>query len=817
MHRIPNALRMSIEPGMRNFDIPASVSQVDAVSLRNHMTLRNACIEYRDSGGISWVKHSIPEASAGQSTDQIPCINRFYNRVGHNVSGTVVCYPIQITNTITGMIDMVTELLQESIDYGRLWVPYGTVKYTFTGEKDSEWSQGRNYATKEELHVLRLLYKSHPAPLSGNITHAAMEANHHESDEIYKDMFLYPHNAAMSVGLIGSLADNQCIDMSPGEEAKQPNRERRQYEPDMIGFICSGHTSHSGEAGRVRRVTCDTAVRILTQDTVDILRGLLRNNTLVTASSNDLSWTIFCMGIYCKVSSSQVEALCMEHRRLSYRNTYTKFSLHINKNIKFINISVSSGTLVKLTSSGCYADNIEVYYSDRTRCSIKPRISQQGPDFIRSCFSSYFCLEPYKDTNRPPRPLISSVQQPQAVCLPWCPGDAAVTPCYSFNPMLTSELYSKILEDIDSNNATVSAHLPGENVIVMYINSEFNYEDAIMVSRRYIDNAGFSTVSMCSYNVSQNEYIPPVGAVMCSRLSKWWKSRCQPGCTHDIEVLSQERTLTTGYTATGVVHSVTYLPNGDVNVRIRSHQHLQQGDKLSMGHGQKGVCNIRDYEDMPIAYNEKYGYVHADIVIAMSSIVTRQTNGVLYEACKAMSLAKNVSSLPAIVSACEVADVSDEFTAIYGDTMEPIMTAVTLSDGTISVEEAKVTVGINRVMNQTQMTRERHHISHTSAGKNSLRTVDGRVRGGGVAWGEMEVQSTSAAGLQSCDEEISERGDRVVVPCCTKCQRLGLLCTCTTEDNFVLTKLPYDLLVLDCVTAIVHNGSFQYKITPEFR
>lgn len=817
LHQHTVAADMTTDQGLRNFDVPASVSQVDAISLRGHMTLRNACLEYKHGGGISWVEHDVPEASAGQSADQIPCINRFQNCVGHVVSGVIMCYPIQMTNTIVDMISVLTERLQESIDYGKLWVPYGTVKYTFTGKRGYEWSQGGNYATKEELQVLKLLYSSHPAPLSGNTTHAAMEANHFDSDDVYKEMYLYPHNAAMSVGLIGSLADNQCIDMSPGEERKQPNREKRQYDSDMTGFICSGHTSHSGEAGRVRRVTCDTSVRILTQETVDILTSLLNDESLLTAATSDLSWTVFCMGIYCRVSASQMNRLCALHQRLSYGSQYTKFSLHIDTNHQFVNISVSSGALVKLTSSGRYADNVEVHYSHKIRGIIRPIINTTGPDFLRACFSSYFCLGPYMDKNRPPRPLISSVQQPQAVCLPWCPGDAAVAPCYSFNPMVVSDLYDKILGDVRAYETNFSCLLPGENVVVMYCNQMGNYEDAIEISQRYVDNGGFSTVSMCSYNVSQNEYIPPVGSVMCSKLSKWWKSPCQPECTHDPEELLTQRRITTGYTATGVVHSVTYLPNGDVNVRIRSHQHIQQGDKLSMPHGQKGVCNIRRHEDMPIAYSSKHGHIYPDIVVAMSSIVTRQTNGVLYEACKSMNLAKDLCSLPAVVSPCEVSDVSDEFTAVDGETLEPIMTALTLPDGTVVVQPAKVTVGINRVMNQTQMSRERHHISHTSPGKNSLRTVDGRGRGGGVTYGEMEEQTTSASGMHSCGEEISERGDRVVVPVCTTCQRLGLLCTCTTEDNFALTKLPYDLVVLDCVTAIVHNGSFQYKLAPELR
>ncbi|KAL4766725.1 hypothetical protein BDW60DRAFT_201920, partial [Aspergillus nidulans var. acristatus] len=506
---------------------------------------------------------------------------------------------------------------------------------------------------------------------------------------------------------------------------------------------------------------------------------------------------------------------CLQHRLRSLTGS-TSFSLHISDDLRFINISISSGTLIKQTSSGYYADNVETHFSSRVPGGIRPVIDTKGKDQHRACFSAFFNLIPYISSDRAPRPLISSVQTPQAVCLVWCPGNAAVSPCYTFDPIVTTPLYERIRQDLNSDEATISCHLPGENVTCMFLNLEYNYEDAIMISKRYLDNGGFSTMSMCSYNLPQSEYIPPVGSTMCGVLSRWWKSPCQAHCTHKIEDLTDGSTFTVGYKPTGVVHSVTHLGSGDINVRIKSYQQLQPGDKLSMGHGQKGIAVPIEYEDMPVAYSPKHGYIVPDIVMAMSSVITRQTNGVLYEAAKSLSLLHENSSIPSVVNACDIADVSDEFVAMSGVTGELYQTMIYDNNGNAKLEPTCVTVGFNRVMNQTQMSRERHQVSHVHVSKNTLRTPDGRARGGGVAWGEMEVQSTSSAGLQSCDCEIRERGDVIVGKWCQQCQRLGLLCTCTTEEYHVLAKASYDLVVVDCINAITQNGSFQYSLAPEF-
>lgn len=801
---------------LKDFSLPSNYSAIKAVSLSEHLVLRNACIEYRDNGGSQWVQNRLPEASAAQSTDQIPCLNRFDNIVGHMNFNETICFPIQRCNSYTVLCISLIDSLREAIETGRLWAVPGTVKYHFTGEEPIPWRQGPNAATPEELSILLKLRGSYP-PLSANTTHAAMEANHFTDTSDYSGIFLYPHNAAISVGLLGSLHDNQCIDMSPGEEKKKPNSDMRSYKSEFLGYVCAGHTSHSTEAGRVRRLACSTHVRLLTSETLVILAELHKYMSEHSKPQVNFSmWTVFCMGFYCEINDDEMKALCTFHRKHSLEGP-TKFSLHINVSEKFVNISISSGTVVKRTSSGYHADNIETHVSDRFRTSIRPRIDTKGKDQHRACFSAFFNLVPYISSDRAPRPLISSVQTPQAACLVWCPGNAAVQPCYTFNPMLTTPMYREIMNDLEDDTATVSCHLAGENVVCMYLNKMGNYEDAILVSQRYIDNGGFSTYSMCSYNLPQSEYIPPVGSVLCGKLSKWWKSPCQKGCTHDKDLLSSESSFVVGYKPTGVVYRITHLNSGDINVRVKSYQPLQPGDKLSMGHGQKGIAVPTPYEDMPRAYSAKHGIIVPDIVMAMSSVVTRQTNGVLYEAAKSLTCLHENAPLPQVIQPCETADVDDEFIAISGITGEPYRTILFDDNGNPRWENTLVTVGFNRVMNQTQMSRERHQISHVSAGRWSTRTTDGRARGGGVAKGEMEGQAMSSAGLQYCDDELSSRGDRVVTTCCTQCQRLGLLCTCTTEENSVPIAIPYDLIVFDSISAIVYNGSLQFQTAPEYR
>ena len=805
------------------FEFPQHKSYADGVTVSNHMTLRNACIDYRDAGGISWVNNPAPEMSAATSDEQVPCLNYFDNMVGHVHNGNIICFPIESHTSLLSMLGSLVDMLQVTVNMRKLWSVVGGQRYTL-GD-DGNWTTGdiitsseeyvpMRFASPEEAHILDLVYNANMTPLSASIIHAAMEAQHYTNMCDYGEIFKFPHGAAPSAGLIGSLHDNQCIDMSPGDDKKNPNADARVYHDEYRGFICAGHTSHSTEAGRIRRVACDVRVRILSQETIIDLQKLMESLSEVKRGSTN-KWTLFCMGQYTEITPNEFKCIISFHREISMQRA-TTFSIHISAELKLVTLSVSSGTLLKLCSSECWADNVETYFSAPTKAGIQPEIDEDGQDQLRANFSAFFNLVPFVSSDRAPRPLISSVQTPQAVCIPWCPGTASVAPCYAFSPIVTTPLYNDVLIDIQNDESNESSHLPGENVMTLYLNLPGNYEDAMLVSKRYVDNGGFSTSSICVYLLPQSEYVPPVGATLCSKLSVWWKSPCQPGCKHTIPyITAPAKMYCVGYVATGVVLSVSKQPTGDVSVRVRSHQQLQQGDKLSTGHGQKGVATILSYEDMPIAYHPKHGQITPDVVVAMSSIVTRQTNGQMYEAASSLTHIAMNSKLPVVINACDVADIDDEFTVTDASTGMPFMTAVTARSGKIVMQETQASMGFVRMFNQTQMTRERHHVSHISPGIRSVRTQTGRTRGGGVAWGEMEVQALSSSGLQHCNAEIVSRGDRSVCGICVTCQRLGLLCTCTTEDNHVLTTISEDLKTLDITTYISHGTSFKYDIAPE--
>ena len=598
--------------------------------------------------------------------------------------------------------------------------------------------------------------------------------------------------------------------MCSSESDDVPDMNAREYKLNYIGFICSGHTSHSTEAGRVRRVTADIRIRVISSETSDVLRGFSLDN--IGDINSVHTWTLFCMGIFCQITQGQLVELCTVHRLHSLLGS-CRFSLYLNTSAHLAVVTMSSGTLMKLCSNGFWADSCEVHVPDTVKNYIKPKIDETGRDSVRACMSTFFSLVPYIKSNRAPRPLISSVQLPQAVCLPWCPGTAAVQPCYSFDPIVTTPLYKAVMSDQEQGVANVSTYLPGENVCVLYLNLEYNYEDAMIVSQKYVDNGGFSSISVCQYIIGGNEYVPDVGAPLCGILSPWWKSSCSHHCTHKKTTSYKERTFvaSTRFTS-GVVKSVTILDSGDKMVQVTSYEQLQRGDKLSTGHGQKGVAVIVPYEDMPIAVHPRHGNIVPDVVVAMSSIINRQTNGQLYEGAKALSSLASGSHVPYVAGAGETSDVFDEFHVFNGTTGEQYMTAMKMPDGTTKLCDARASCGFVRMYSQTQKSRERHQVSHLSPRANSLRTPTGRSRGGGVAWGEMEVQAAAAAGLQRCNEEIVNRGDILNINVCTVCQRLRLLYTCTTEISHTVTSVPYDTVVFDITTRIIYNTSIKYDI-----
>lgn len=567
----------------------ATRTKAIAPSLSQHMTLRNVCREYGELDGVAWDNPEMPELSCAVSEGQITCLNRIDPIVGLPIDGKAILYDVRELRNVTDVIDHVFEQLTSTLSARTPWCVRRTSMYT---RVDGEWKHGTASIPRVNRDILDKVELCGFKPLTVSTSQAAVEASKYGASSGYTDLYLYPHNATQSNGLLGTLADNEALDMAPNEKNGVPDVDLREWRDEYVGFVCAMHTSHSTEAGRVRRVTCDTSVRLISNDTLTSLNSLHMSVMSHTRDSRTTrkDWTVFFMGLWCKATLREVMALVTDNAIQSKAGT-CKYSVYVNVHLKMAVLHCSSGTVLKLCSSKVWGDNAEVYMSHHPPGFKELHIDTTDGDSTRACFSAYGALHAYMKSNRPPRPLIGSVQTPQAHCLPWCPGTAAVSPCYTFNPLVTTKLYAAVMRDQKEDTANIATYMPGENVGVLYLNMEYNYEDAILVSQRYIDNGGFSSVSMVPYLLSQSEYVPPIGSPLCSILSPWWKSPCDPYCKHTKPVEGAPRVISTSQSVpSGVVYECERTLQGDLSVRVKSFQCLQQGDKLSTPHGQKGIA-----------------------------------------------------------------------------------------------------------------------------------------------------------------------------------------------------------------------------------
>lgn len=781
-------------------------------------TLRTLFEEYRDGGGVCWVDADPPEYSVTSDTGEITCMARIEFTLGLPTKGIYVGPNPKFHDTLESLFSEVMLWVEGAINTGRLWCPPSTVRARRGA--DNIWFTNSGGANEEVSNALNKVERSSLRPLTISTVHAAMEAEKIANQDIFGGVYPYPRTTVPSAGLFGTSHNNSFIDMSPLEEEKEPNMESRDFTNYMVGYICAPHTSHSYEAGRSRRVAEDVLVRIFNYTTYSSMDKMGSRQVKTSGSRN--TWTVFCCGQVCKVNKETVDQLSILHK-LSSIGRDAGYGLYIRESERLCVVCVSPGVLTKKCSNGVWADSCNVHVSDITKFSLRPKIDTEGKDFHRACLSGHYSYIPFIEHNAAVRTSISSAQIIQAVCMPYCPATASVSPCHIFKPIVTTPAYKRIMikQELELD---VASYMPGENVCVLYHNLPMNYEDAMIVSKRYVDNGGFSTMSTCRYLLPPSDYVPPVGGLLCGRLSRWWKSRCSMHCKHTKEYVeasiegplgrSSPRPYTPFYTPSGVVVSKNTLKTGEQSVKVRSYAQYQSGDKLSTGHGQKGVgAGLVSYEDMPVCRLKDGQQIIPDVVVAVGSIVSRQTVGQVYESGAGIQRLSD-PSMSDVVQADEVRSIGEEVSVTDGATGRRYRTAL-VKDGSPVLEGTLATLGFVRMFNQSQMTREKHFTSHRSMTAHTLRTPVKRSKGGALKEGEMEVQATIAAGLHLCVEELRKRGDTVVVLVCSKCQRLRLLHSCTETTDFIEVTLPYDVVVLDCVNKITYNIVFEYQVEPD--
>ncbi|OGH58634.1 MAG: DNA-directed RNA polymerase subunit beta [Candidatus Magasanikbacteria bacterium RIFCSPHIGHO2_01_FULL_33_34] len=340
----------------------------------------------------------------------------------------------------------------------------------------------------------------------------------------------------------------------------------------------------------------------------------------------------------------------------------------------------------------------------------------------------------------------------------------------------------------------------GQNVLVAYMVWDgYNYEDAIIVSERLVQNDNYTSVHIEDYatdvretklgsevvtsdipNVSEeklknldSEGVVRVGAEVHS--GDILVGKITP--KGETELTSEERLLRAifGEKARDVRDSSLYLEHGEqgkvinievfttesgdklqpgvmkqVQVTVADLRKIQVGDKMAGRHGNKGVISrVVPVEDMPFLEDG----TPVDIILSPLGVVSRMNLGQLLET--HLGLAANALGYKVATPALNGITESQIKEELKKAGM-PTDGKVQLYDGRTGESFAhKTTVGYNYMLKLNHMVEDKIH--QRSIGSYSLITqqpLGGKAQFGGQRFGEMEVWALEAYGAAHTLQEI---------------------------------------------------------------
>lgn len=254
-------------------------------------------------------------------------------------------------------------------------------------------------------------------------------------------------------------------------------------------------------------------------------------------------------------------------------------------------------------------------------------------------------------------------------------------------------------------------------------------------------------------------------------------------------------------------------------VRVRALRKAVIGDKFSSRHGQKGtVGNIIPEEDMPFASNG----LKPDIIINPHAIPSRMTIGQLKET----NLGKVLALLGLFGDGTSYGElgISEICEMLLSNGYEGYGNELLYSGLTGEQIEAEIFMGPVFYQRLKHMVNDKQHSRSTGPMANLVRQpTEGRSRGGGLRYGEMERDCMISHGAARFNKErLYDVSDKYSVYACRKC---GLIAsyndkmhihycnTCDNRTDFAYVKIPYackllfqELTTMNVVPRLVTEG-----------
>lgn len=796
--------------------IQLSSSKKDTYStsevFKGSYTLRECNELYGQSDGCKWDNNELPEFDRCYTKGCISPLRRFTNKIGHFVDTkndkdqsitNIICFTPQICESLIDFKDSIKTNIGRSIRVRKLWSLSNCNHYT--QNDNGIWSADNTILDNKVSSALTVLSASFPDPLSAHTQHAYYESED-SKDFIHKlKVFMQPEETTAGPGIFGTLHNNQQIDLAQEPDSKNINIEARYQDVDIPGFLCAGHTAHSTEAGRVRRVCCDVSIRVLNSTLLkNVYDACIEGHQY---NSTKKQWLLFCMGkmVYCSTKS----LLALRDSLILSSSTDTNTAtLYINTEMHTAILSITSGVLLRRDASNRVIDTISLYsdeWPDDKHTLDMPAIdSDIGMKYY---FSGFFQLIPYIVHDRPPRTLISSVQSIQAVTTPYGAGTSSVAPVHISKPLVTTPLAEALLNSSDSKFADL---MPGEDLMVAFANFNDTYEDSIMISKSAADRGLYAHMAYSKHLINSNETIPDVNNYANIYDNRWWKTYSQRQHSSPIKHRFEGRKdsiepLVAGGDGRGKIISKVSTDSGQMSVKVLRYSTPVTGDKLATGHGQKGVIKWIKDEDMPWGVDEFGQPIKFDIIVALSSISNRLTGGQYYEMTAGAKAAKEGKRI--VIQPGEYNDQHMETVLYDGETGQMIDRPS--DEGDVPV---LASWGIYRVWQMTQLSWDKQHYTHSTAGKYSITTGSGRTAGGGLRFGEMESHATDGSGFTAATSELKTRMDLIDTSFCMKHDTFPQMCICESDEYYVEVSVPYSMMIFGYASLLTTGHIMKFKL-----
>lgn len=782
-------------------------------TIKDLLTLRKCNEHYRDAGGCKYGEADIPEFDRCITKGCISPLRRFDNCIGHFVHSTdadtkketyVLSYPPTIVESANEFGEILRRRLMSSIRTGQLW-SLRDINACIRSE-DGTWKYAGSALNDDISSCIDVVSESFTCPLSMHTIHAWLESTDDKGITKVMNTFVQPQETTAVPGVFGTIHNCQIVDLATEKDGEYPNMEARDsYVDGYDCFLGVMHTSHSTEAGRVRKVANYTEVRILTSRLVATLATGIRISSV--HNNGPLQWLLYCMGYFLKCTTKFLSSL--RDFLVSSSSTYCHTAvLHINTDMRCAILSVSSGVLLARDYNGMIIDSTSAYNSRwHDGRHVPVYHNDQDNDGFKYYVSGFELLVPYIVQDRQPRSLIASVQHIQAVAFPYGAGTSSVSPNYISKPLVMTPLMEKLLSD---DSADIADNIPGQAMMVAFINANDTYEDAVIMSNGSTARGLYSYMAFSAHLINGNEKVPDPGGKVNIKDNRWWKVYARDTDYRHIKLTDGRTPIRTHPEKAGTVISKSDTASGQISVKVLRVSSPATGDKTATWHGQKGVLKLWPDEDMPYGIDEYGNVLKFDMVVSLASITNRLTMGQYYEMISGAYATRTGRRV--VVKPHDIHNMHLS-TVIY-DGRTGLLVTRTASYGEDEDPPVYASWGICTVFQMTQMTEDKQHYTHNTSGPFSTTAPTGRTAGGGIRVGEMDGHSMESSGLRMVKNELKSRMDLLELDLCTRCDTLAIIHRCGMTDAYTRVSLPRSKKVLDLINLITNGFVTKYIVSP---